>query len=164
MPRVDKIESRNLHGQDLELRPDAPPEELAMASDFPTDDEFMTAKETACLLEIEETEVTSQIEDNQIVGFEFVDGTVRIPRDQFEDDRTVNGVPEVLAFFKTVNADGKETSDHQSAWDFLASTFYAGDPAPRPIDRLRAASRGQTKAVVDELIRLKRSLDYGDHV
>ena len=55
--------------------------------------------------------------------------------------------------------------DHKAAWMFLASTIYAGDAEPRPIDRLRAAAgTARTGNALFQLALAKESLDYGNHV
>ena len=89
---------------------------------------------------------------------------LQVPGEQFLDGIVVPGIPEILALFGTERAPGGRI-DHKAAWMFLASTIYAGDAEPRPIDRLRAAAgTARTGNALFELALAKESLDYGNHV
>ena len=133
--------------------------------DLPLDDSYLTAADAARLLGVAKSTVTRRIEKNELVGFRVFKNALRIPRDQFMNGDVVDGLADVLALFAIDGEDGETVIDHKSAWAFLASTVYPGDAAPRPIDRLRAASPGRAGgAAVAELARVKRSLDHGDHI
>ena len=128
------------------------------------DDAYLTAAEAAGMLGVAKSTVTRRIEKDEMVGFRMFKNALRVPREQFLDGDVVPGIPEILALFETATGSGGRV-DHKAAWMFLASTIYAGDAEPRPIDRLRgAAGTSGTGNAVAELALAKESLDYGDHV
>lgn len=157
-----------LEGQDLAAlaeasTPETPPP--VEGFDTPLDDDCLTAAEAASLLGVAKSTVTRRIGKNELIGFRVFKHALRIPRDQFRNGDVVDGIPDILALFGIDSPGGETLVDHKAAWIFLASTVYPGDPAPRPIDRLRAASPGSpTSRVVEELALAKQSLDYGDHI
>ena len=153
-----------LEGQDLsELSsPGVTPDAAAPESELHTD-EFFTAADAAAMLGVSKSTITRRIRKGEIIGFCGFKKALRIPRDQFNHGDVVAGVAEILARFQ--GEDENATFDHKEAWIFLCSTLYPGDPAPRPIDRLRAASRERPwQSIVAELVAVKESLDYGDHI
>lgn len=163
-PEPHGPDSAVLRGEDLdELRRNAasfsPPEPSA-----PTDlasDAYLTAAAAAELLRVAKSTVTRRIAQNQLIGFRAFTHALRIPKDQFDGDDVVPGVPDVLALFRR-SLD--QTVDHRAAWAFLNSDLFRGAPDPRPIDRLRnAAATGATSTLLSELARTKESLDRGDH-
>ena len=165
---IDFVTERVLEGQNLAalamaVAPDpAPP---AQDFDLPMDDAYLTAAGAARLLGVAKSTVTRRIGNDELIGFRVFKNAFRIPREQFRDGDVVDGVEEILALFAIEIEDRGTVIDHKGAWAFLDSTLYPGDEAPRPIDRLRAASpRRSAGAVVAELALAKRSLDYGDHV
>ena len=100
-----------------------------------------------------------------MVGFQVFKNALRIPKIQFRNGDVVPGVAEIIALFKAESSNGIIRADHKSVWDFLTSTIYPGDVAPRPIDRLRSASPNSSiSSVVAELALAKQSFDYGDHI
>lgn len=111
------------------------------------------------MLGVAKSTVTRRIEKDEIMGFRMFTNALRVPREQFIDGDVVPGIPEILALFETETGSGGRI-DHKAAWMFLASTVYAGDVEPQPIDRLRAAAgtSGTGNAVV-ELALAKESLD-----
>lgn len=126
---------------------------------------FLSAAGAASLLGVAKSTVTRKIEKNKVVGFRSFTNALRVPAEQFVQGDVVTGIPEVLAMFGDESPDGEADADHKGAWDFLTTTVYPGDAAPRPIDRLKAAMRSRKgRDVVTELRRIKESLDYGDHV
>ena len=157
-----------LAGQDLAALADASmPETPPPVHDFdiPPDDACFTAAEAARLLGVAKSTVTRRMGKNELIGFRVFKNALRIPRDQFRNGDVVDGVADILALFRIDSPDGKTLVDHKAAWTFLASTVYPGDAAPRPIDRLRAASPGRpTSRVLEELALARQSLDYGDHI
>ena len=155
-----------LQGQDLSgLAATTAPDEPTPDFDLPCDRDYLTANAAAKLLGVNKSTVTRRIKNDQIIGFRVFKKALRIPRDQFMDGDVVEGVASILALFVTKTEDGGAEFDHKRAWAFLGSTFYAGDSAPRPIDRLRDAVRQrQTSTVLAELALAKRSYDYGDHI
>ena len=163
-PEPHGQDSAVLRGEDLEeLRRNAarfsPPEPSAPA-DLPSD-AYLTAAAAAELLRVAKSTVTRRIAQNQLIGFRAFTHALRIPKDQFDGDDVVPGVPDVLALF-TRSMD--QTVDHRAAWAFLNSDLFRGNPDPRPIDRLRnAAATGTTSTLLSELARTKESLDRGDH-
>ena len=165
---IDLAAERVLEGQDLaSLAAAAAPGPAPPVRDFdlPLDDSYLTAADAARLLGVAKSTVTRRIEKNELVGFRVFKNALRIPRDQFMDGDVVDGLADVLALFAIDGENGETVIDHKSAWAFLGSTVYPGDAAPRPIDRLRAASPGRAGgAAVAELARVKRSLDHGDHI
>ncbi len=133
--------------------------------DLPLDDSYLTAAGVARFLGVAKSTVTRRIEKNELVGFRVFKNALRIPKDQFMNGDVVDGLADILALFAIDGENGETVIDHKTAWAFLGSTVYPGDAAPRPIDRLRAASpQRSTGAVVAELARVKRSLDHGDHI
>lgn len=128
-------------------------------------DAFLSAAGAADLLGVAKSTVTRKIEKNKVVGFHSFTNALRVPVEQFAQGDVVTGIPEVLAMFADESSDGVTHADHKGAWDFLTTTVYPGDAAPRPIDRLKAGMRSRKgRNVVAELRRVKESLDYGDHV
>lgn len=153
-----------LEGQDLSTlgSPDVTPETSAPEFELRTD-EFLSAAEAAAMLGVSKSTITRRIHKGEIIGFCGFKKSLRIPRDQFNDGDVVAGVAEILALFE--GEDGGFSFDHKEAWIFLCSTLYPGDSAPRPIDRLRAASRERpSQSIVAELTAVKESLDHGDHI
>lgn len=165
---IDLAAERVLKGQDLaSLAAAVAPDPAPSVQDFdlPLDGSYLTAADTARFLGVAKSTVTRRIEKNELVGFRVFKNALRIPKDQFMNGDVVDGLADVLALFAIDSEKGETVIDHKSAWAFLGSTVYPGDAEPRPIDRLRAASpRLPTGAVVAELARVKRSLDYGDHI
>ena len=163
-PEPHGPDSAVLRGEDLdELRRNAarfsPPEPSAPAG--LASDAYLTATAAAELLRVAKSTVTRRIAQNQLVGFRAFTHALRIPKDQFDGDDVVPGVPDVLALFRR-SLD--QTVDHRAAWAFLNSDLFRGAPDPRPIDRLRnAAATGATSTLLSELARTKESLDRGDH-
>ena len=155
-----------LQGQDLStLTAATAPDEPAPDFDLPCDHDYLTANAAAKLLGVNKSTVTRRIKNDQIIGFRVFKKALRIPRDQFMDGDVVEGVARILTLFVTKTEDGGAELDHKRAWDFLGSTLYAGDSAPRPIDRLRdAVKQRRTSTVLAELALAKRSYDYGDHI
>ena len=153
-----------LEGQNLsELsNPGVTPDAAAPESELHTE-EFVTAADAAAMLGVSKSTITRRIRKGEIIGFCGFKKALRIPRDQFNHGDVVAGVAEILAQFP--GDDESATFDHKEAWIFLCSTLYQGAPEPRPIDRLRAASRERPwQSIVAELVAVKESLDYGDHV
>ena len=155
-----------LQGQDLStLTATTAPDEPTPDFDLPCDRDYLTANSAAKLLGVNKSTVTRRIKNDQIIGFRVFKKALRIPRDQFMDGDIVEGVASILALFVTKTEDGGAEFDHKRAWAFLGSTLYAGDSAPRPIDRLRDAVRQRrTSTVLAELVLAKRSYDYSDHI
>ncbi len=121
-----------------------------------------SAAEAAAMLGVAKSTITRRIEKGEIIGFRGFKKSLRIPKDQFNDADVVAGIAAILALFAC--EDGT-AYDHKQAWIFLCSTLYSGDSAPRPIDRLRAASRERPpQMIVAELTLVKESLDHGDHI
>lgn len=157
------LEGQDLSGLATLTTPHGPTP--ARAFDLPRDDVYLTAADTAKFLGVAKSTVTRRIEKGGLIGFRVFKNALRIPRDQFKNGDVVDGVPDILALFEIVTEDGETAVDHKGAWVFLSATIYPGDSAPRPIDRLRAASpRRRTRAVVAELALAKQSLGYGDHI
>ena len=153
-----------LEGQDLSTLTSAGPTPASSVAEFefPTDESYLTAAEAAAMLGVAKSTITRRIEKGEIIGFRGFKKSLRIPKDQFNDGDVVAGIAEILALFAC--EDGA-TYDHKQAWMFLCSTLYPGDSAPRPIDRLRAASRERPpQTIVAELALVKESLDHGDHI
>lgn len=153
-----------LEGQDLSTLSSAGLEHHSSVaeSEFPTDESYLTAAEAAAMLGVAKSTITRRIAKGEIIGFRGFKKSLRIPKDQFNDGNVVAGIGETLALFE--GEDGA-TLDHKEAWTFLCSTLYPGDSAPRPIDRLRAASRERPpQLIVAELTLVKESLDHGDHI
>ena len=126
------------------------------------DDGYLTASEAASMLGVAKSTVTGRIEKDEMVGFRMFKNALQVPREQFLDGNVVPGIPEILALFGTDTASAGRI-DHKAAWMFLASTIYAGDAEPRPIDRLRAAAgTARIGNAVVELALAKESLDYGN--
>lgn len=131
--------------------------------EMPADESYLTAAEAAEMLDVAKSTVTRRIDKGEIIGFTGFKKSLRIPGDQFKDQDMVAGIAEILALFK--RHDAGTTFDHKGAWMFLCSTLYPGDSAPRPIDRLRAASAERPpQVIVAELTLVKESLDHGDHI
>ena len=163
-PKPHGQDSAVLRGEDLdELRRNAarfPPPEPSAPADLPSD-AYLTAAAAAERLRVAKSTVTRRIAQNQLIGFRAFTRALRIPKDQFDGDHVVPGVPDVLALF-TRSPD--QTVDHRAAWAFLNSDLFRGAPDPHPIDRLRnAAATGSTSTLLSELARTKESLDHGDH-
>ena len=153
-----------LEGQDLSTLTSAGPTPASSVAEFefPTDESYLTAAEAAAMLGVAKSTITRRIEKGEIIGFRGFKKSLRIPKDQFNDGDVVAGIAEILALFAC--EDGA-TYDHKQAWMFLCSTLYPGDSAPRPIDRLWAASRERPpQTIVAELALVKESLDHGDHI
>ena len=153
-----------LRGEDLdELRRNAarfPPPEPAAPLDLPSD-AYLTAAEAAERLHVAKSTVTRRIAQNRLIGFREFTRALRIPKDQFDGEDVVRGVPDVLALFAR---SPDQPVDHRAAWAFLNSDLFHGDADPRPIDRLRtAAATGAISALLSELASTKESLDRGDH-
>ena len=154
-----------LEGQDLSTLSSPGPVPATSVAEFelPTDESYLSAAAAAAMLGVAKSTITRRIEKGEIIGFRGFKKSLRIPEDQFHDGDVVAGVAEILALFEC--EDDGAAFDHKEAWIFLCSTLYPGDPAPRPIDRLRAASRERpTQMIVAELILVKESLDHGDHI
>lgn len=154
-----------LEGQDLStLTSDDPTRASSVPQiELSTDESYLTAAEVAAMLGVAKSTVTRRIEKGDLIGFRGFKKSLHIPKDQFINGDMVAGISEILALFEY--EDGGTAFDHKQAWKFLSSTLYPGDWAPRPIDRLRAASRErQTQTIVAELTLVKESLDYGDHI
>ena len=153
-----------LRGEDVDqLRRDAkrfPAPEPAPPSDVPSD-AYLTATAAAERLRVDKSTVTRRIAQNRLIGFRAFTHALRIPKDQFDGDDVVPGIPDVLALF---TRSPEQPVDHRAAWAFLNSDLFRGTPHPRPIDRLRnAATTGATSTLLAELARTKESLDRGDH-
>ena len=163
-PEPHDHDSAVLRGEDLdELRRNAaryPSPEPSVPADLPSD-AYLTAAATAERLRVTKSTVTRRIAQNRLIGFRAFTRALRIPKDQFDGDRVVPGVPDVLALFAR---SPDQPVDHRAAWAFLNSHLFQGAPNPRPIDRLRsAAATGATSTLLSELARTKESLDRGDH-
>ena len=153
-----------LEGQDLSTLSSAGLDHLTSVAEpeLSTDESYLSAAEAAAMLGVAKSTITKRIAKGEIIGFRGFKKSLRIPRDQFNDGNVVAGIGETLALFE--REDGA-TLDHKEAWTFLCSTLYPGDSAPRPIDRLRAASRERPpQLIVAELTLVKESLDHGDHI
>ena len=153
-----------LEGQDLSTLSSQGPTPATSVAEFelPADESYLSAAEAAAMLGVAKSTITRRIEKGEIIGFRGFKKSLRIPMDQFNDGDVVAGVAAILALFEC--KDGT-AYDHKQAWIFLCSTLYPGDSAPRPIDRLRAASRERpTLMIVAELTLVKESLDHGDHI
>ena len=153
-----------LEGQDLSTLSSQGPTPATSVAEFelPTDESYLSAAEAAAMLGVAKSTITRRIEKGEIIGFRGFKKSLRIPKDQFNDGDVVAGIAAILALFAC--EDGT-AYDHKQAWIFLCSTLYPGDSAPRPIDRLRAASRERpTQMIVAELTLVKESLDHGDHI
>ena len=153
-----------LEGQDLSTLSSAGLEHHTSGaeSEFPTDKSYLTAAQAAAMLGVAKSTITRRIAKGEIIGFRGFKKSLRIPKDQFKDGNVVAGVGETLALFERKDS---ATLDHKEAWTFLCATLYPGDSAPRPIDRLRAASRERPpQLIVAELTMVKESLDHGDHI
>ena len=141
------------------------PPALTGEFDMPGDGLHLSAAEVASLLGVDKSTVTRRVRKDRLIGFRVFKNALRIPKEQFRDGDVVPGTAEVLALFKTETPNGISYSDHRAAWSFLTSTIYPGDVDPRPIDRLRAVSPGNSvSTVLAELALAKQSLDYGDHI
>ena len=157
------LEGQDLSGLAAATTPHGPVP--VQAFDLPRDDVYLTAAGAAKFLGVAKSTVTRRIEKGGLIGFRVFKNALRIPKDQFKNGDVVDGVPDILALFEIVTEGGETAVDHKGAWVFLSSTIYPGDSAPRPIDRLRAASpRRLTRTVVAELALAKQSLGYGDHI
>ena len=162
---IDISTERVLEGQNLAAAVAAGPAPPARDFDLPMDDAYLTAADAARLLGVAKSTVTRRIANDELIGFRVFKNAFRIPRDQFRDGDVVDGVADILALFAIKIQDRGTVIDHRGAWAFLGSTLYPGEEAPRPIDRLRAASPLRPAGtVVAELALAKRSLDHGDHV
>ena len=158
----------DLRGDDLsELlgRVPTPPVTTPMPEfDLPRDS-YISSAGAAKLLGVAKSTVTRRIERNEIIGFRVFKHALRIPKDQFIDFDVVPGIREVLALFALPGHAPSRSVDHRGAWIFLNTDLFAGDPDPRPIDRLRNAARTHdTERVLVDLTRAKQSLDRGDHL
>ena len=154
-----------LEGQDLSTLSSPGPTPATSVAEFelPTGESYLSAAEAAAMLGVAKSTITRRIEKGEIIGFRGFKKSLRIPKDQFDDGDVVAGISEILALFEC--EDDAAAFDHKEAWIFLCSTLYPGDSAPRPIDRLRAASRERpTQMIVAELTLVKESLDHGDHI
>ena len=165
---IDVTTGSVLEGQDIAAlaAASAPETPLPVGHfDVPRDVIYLTADETAKLLGVAKSTITRRVEKNELIGFRVFKNALRIPKDQFKDGDVVDGIADILAFFKIDSANSKTFVDHKAAWVFLASTIYPGHIAPRPIDRLRTASPDSPiSTVLEELSLAKKSLDYGDHI
>lgn len=166
--RIELSPTPELRGQGLaELRRKAPalPDSSGTPSyDLPRD-AYLTAPAAAKYLGVDRSTVTRRVGRNELIGFTVFKRALRIPKDQFLGPDVVPGVPDVLALFSRPLTTSGTPVDHKSAWAFLASDLFHGDPQPRPIDRLRdAAAKGTTEVVLANLARAKESLDRGDHL
>ena len=154
-----------LEGQDLSTLSSQGPTPATSVAEFelPTDESYLSAAEAAAMLGVAKSTITRRIEKGEIIGFRGFKKSLRIPKDQFNDADVVAGIAAILALFEC--EDDRAAFDHKEAWIFLCSTLYPGDSAPRPIDRLQAASRERpTQMIVAELTLVKESLDHGDHI
>ena len=165
---IELVSAPGLFGEDLaEQRRNAPPLPIGRTlapSDLPRD-AYLTAADAAQRLRVAKSTVTRRVGHNQLIGFRLFTRALRIPKDQFLGADVVQGIPELLGLFSQPAREPANRVDHKSAWAFLNSDLYHGDPEPRPIDRLRsAADNGTTDLVLADLARTKRSLDRGDHL
>ena len=165
--RAEWSSALGLRGQSLaELRRTAPPQVPgeALSFDLPRD-AYFTASDAAKHLGVDKSTVSRRVGRDQLVGFTVFKRALRIPKNQFLGPDVLPGIPEVLALFPQSARKSNSPSDHKSAWAFLNSDLFHGDPEPRPIDRLRnATAKGTTDLVVEDLARAKESLDRGDHL
>ena len=153
-----------LKGQDLrEIAEADRADEEPHGAEWPCDDNCLTLEQAVRVLHDDEAEIRRAVDHNRLVGLIQPDNAYRIPAEQFCDGTVVPGVAEVLCLFAR-QGDNGDRIDHREAWFFLRTNLYAGDSAPRPIDKLRdAVAKGKTQEVIAELARAKESLDYGDH-
>ena len=164
---IDLVSPRRLQGEDLgQLHANAPTAPIAsgLQSDF-SGEAYLSAAEAASCLGAAKSTVTRRIERNEMIGFRAFKQALRIPKDQLLDGDVVPGIRDVLLLFARPGVSGKDAVDHKSAWLFLGGELFRGESDPRPIDRLRGAARtATTEHVVAELIRVKGSMDRGDHL
>lgn len=128
-------------------------------------EDYMSVDQVAQFLGIAKSTVMRRLQEDQMVGFRSIGDALRIPKEQFVNGTVVGGVPEVLRMFAEESLEGEVETNHRGAWNFLITSLYPGDSAPRPIDQLKMVSPGHTQIdVVAELALAKESLDYGDHL
>lgn len=128
-------------------------------------DDYLSAASAAQLLGVTQSTIAGRVAKDEVIGFRSSNGTLCIPREQFANGDVIEGVPDVLAMFTEEWPDGLCRVNHRGAWSFLCTSLYPGDTAPRPLDRLKADTHTNARAVVvSELARAKESLDYGDHI
>ena len=159
------VEGQMLEGESLT----ALEEEGGLATPTPpiadSCDDYLSAASAAQLLGVTKSTITGRVAKDEVVGFRSSNGALCIPREQFANGDVIEGVPDVLAMFAEEWPDGVSRVNHRGAWGFLCTSLYPGDAAPRPLDRLKADTHPNARAVVvSELARAKESLDYGDHI
>ncbi|MBO6727786.1 MAG: hypothetical protein JJ911_19165 [Rhizobiaceae bacterium] len=146
-----------LEGQDLsKLISDGSDDAFPVFEDTPSDETYWSADEAARHFGVAKSTITRRIKSGDLIGFRLFKNELYIPKEQVIGQTLVTGIGDVLAMF-----DG----DHRETWRFLSTALFYGDPHPRPIDRLRAASsQAQRTACLEELRAAKAGFDFGDHV
>ena len=156
----------SLEGEDLATLQRQTMDTLSTPDLSDTDDgAFLSASDAASLLGVAKSTITRKVDKNEVIGFCVFTNALRIPSEQFVDGSVVSGIPQVLEMFTEETVDGERYTDHRGAWYFLNTVVYPGASSPRPIDRLKASMRNRkSHEVIEELGRVKESLDHGDHM